>query len=417
MVFLSASAIRLAALVSRVPSSRPWIELPDADLPVYTILVPLFHEAAIVPDLVSALESLDYPRDRLDIKILLEEDDEETIAAFARADLPSHYCLMRLPDKGPRTKPKALCVGLALARGSLVCVFDAEDRPEPDQLRQAAGAFAIAPPQVCCLQARLAYANWNQSLLTRQFAIEYAALFDVMVPYITWARLPLPLGGTSNHFRTSILREAGGWDPYNVTEDADLGIRLARLGYEVGAIDSTTYEEAPATLGAWIKQRTRWMKGWMQTLIVHTRRPMQLFFQLGMIGSLGFVATVVANLVSAIVHPLALALLAWQGLSGEFLSAADMLGATVTAVASANLIFGYAIALACAAVGVYRRPMRGLALHLVATPVYWLLSAVALVLAVIDLIRRPHFWAKTEHGTARREAPAPLRAKRSAKKT
>ncbi|MCB1478120.1 MAG: glycosyltransferase [Rhodobiaceae bacterium] len=201
LVFLSATGLRLAAMTAPAPSSQPWVELPDENLPVYSLLVPLYREANIAHELFEALESLDYPAARLDIKILLEADDIETRAAVEALNLPDHYSILVLPDIGPRTKPKALSIGLALARGSLVCVFDAEDRPDPDQLRQAAGAFAIAPSDYACLQARLAYRNWSQSWLTRQFAIEYAAQFDVMVPVICWLGLPLPLGGTSNHFR------------------------------------------------------------------------------------------------------------------------------------------------------------------------------------------------------------------------
>ena len=416
LVFLSTTGLRLAALAAPAPGSQPWIELSDEHLPVYSILVPLYREANIVHELFEALEDLDYPAARLDIKILLEADDIATRDAVDALNLPDHYSILALPDFGPRTKPKALNIGLALARGNLVCVFDAEDRPDADQLRQAAGAFAIAPADYACLQARLAYRNWNQSWLTRQFAIEYAAQFDVMVPVICWLGLPLPLGGTSNHFRTALLRDAGGWDAYNVTEDADLGVRLARLGYRVGVIDSTTFEEAPARLQAWVKQRTRWMKGWMQTLLVHTRNPFSLIAELGTFGMFGFVATVIANLASAVIHPAAIGLIVWQASSGAFFSGDNILAAAVAALASANLVFGYVIALASAAFGLFRRPMPGLSLHLILTPFYWLLSALAFILALIDLIRRPYFWAKTEHGIAKRDAPVQLRRKRPARR-
>ncbi|MFN0262406.1 glycosyltransferase family 2 protein [Tepidamorphus sp. 3E244] len=217
------------------------------------------------------------------------------------------------------------------------------------------------------------------------------------------------------HFRTSLLREAGGWDPYNVTEDADLGVRLARLGFSVGVIDSTTFEEAPAGLIAWTKQRTRWMKGWMQTFLVHMRNPLKLAGDLGPIAGFGFIGTVVANLTAPLLHPAAIGFVIWQARSGIFLAGSDPLTATVAAIASANLVFGYIAALLCAGVGTYRRPMGGLAAHLVLTPFYWLLSAVAFILAAFDLVRRPHFWAKTEHGTARANAPVALRRKRPAR--
>ena len=191
LFFVAATALRLIAILGTMPGSVAWSELAGEDLPVYSVLVPLFREAVVVPELVTALKALDYPADRLDIKLLLEADDAETLEAVAAADLPTHFSVLALPDLGPRTKPKALCVGLALARGQLVCVFDAEDAPEPGQLRQAAGAFALARREVACLQARLAYRNWGQSLLTRQFAIEYAAQFDVLVPALSWLGLPV----------------------------------------------------------------------------------------------------------------------------------------------------------------------------------------------------------------------------------
>lgn len=218
------------------------------------------------------------------------------------------------------------------------------------------------------------------------------------------------------HFRTALLRDAGGWDPFNVTEDADLGVRLARLCYRTGVIDSTTFEEAPADLKAWTKQRTRWMKGWMQTLLVHTRNPFSLIAELGTFGMFGFVATVIANLASAVIHPAAIGLIVWQASSGAFFSGDNILAAAVAALASANLVFGYVIALASAAFGLFRRPMPGLSLHLILTPFYWLLSALAFILALIDLIRRPYFWAKTEHGIAKRDAPVQLRRKRPARR-
>ncbi len=414
VVFLLGNALRLIAAVKAVPGSQPWMQLADNDLPIYTVLVPLFREAEVVADLAAALERLDYPRDKLDIKLLLEADDRETRAAVDMLQLPPHYSVLVLPPGYPRTKPKALSVGLELARGVLTCVYDAEDRPEPEQLRQAAGAFALAPPSLACLQARLAYRNWSQNLMTRQFAIEYAVQFDVLNPLIAWLGLPMPLGGTSNHFRTAALRNVGGWDPYNVTEDADIGVRLARAGWQTGVIDSSTYEEAPPSLGAWLKQRTRWMKGWLQTALVHTRNPLLLVADLGPLGVYGFVATVIVNLLSAAVHPLAIGLVAYHLSTGELFASESVWSAAVSSLAAANLIFGYAMAFVAAAVALYRRPMQGLSLHLMAMPVYWTLTAVAFVLAIVDLIRQPHFWAKTEHGKAERDVPAPLKHKRAA---
>jgi glycosyltransferase XagB len=174
----------------------------------------------------------------------------------------------------PQTKPRALNYALCFARGSLLTIYDAEDIPDPRQLRRAAAAFAVLPQDTACLQAELVFDNANENWLTRQFTIEYAMLFGMILPALAAHRLPLPLGGTSNHFRIDALRRAGAWDAYNVTEDADLGIRLARLGFDTDTITSCTYEEANVSLRNWMRQRTRWMKGFLATWLVHMREPL-----------------------------------------------------------------------------------------------------------------------------------------------
>ena len=189
--------------------------------------------------------------------------------------------IVTVPNGQPRTKPRALNYALQDARGTLVAVFDAEDIPDADQLRRAANAFIEGGPRLACVQARLAIYNADESFLSRQFALEYSALFSGLLPALGFLRLPLTLGGTSNHFRRDLLLKIGGWDPFNVTEDADLGIRLARFGYEVSVINSVTMEEAPASWRSWRGQRTRWIKGWIQTYLVHMRRPLRLWRDLG----------------------------------------------------------------------------------------------------------------------------------------
>jgi cellulose synthase/poly-beta-1,6-N-acetylglucosamine synthase-like glycosyltransferase len=195
---------------------------------------------------------------------VVEADDAETRAAVAGLGLGAPFEEIVSPLAGPRTKPKALAAALPFARGSFVVVYDAEDEPEPDQLRVALAAFRDGPPELACVQSRLAVDNVTDSWLTRHFTAEYAGLFEVFLPALADLKLPLPLGGTSNHFRTETLREIGGWDPFNVTEDADLGMRLARFGFRTGVIASTTWEEAPARFMPWLRQRTRWFKGWMR---------------------------------------------------------------------------------------------------------------------------------------------------------
>ena len=309
----------LAAAVAQppAPTSPP---LPHDRLPVYTVICALYREAASAGELLAALARLDYPREKLDIVIALEADDHDTRAAIEKRIGCLPVTLVTVPASGPRTKPKALNAALPFARGSFTVIYDAEDRPEPDQLRRALQAFGAGGDRLACVQAKLCIDNTGDGWLARMFTAEYAGQFDVFLPGLAAMRLPLPLGGSSNHFRTATLRAIGGWDAYNVTEDADLGIRLSRFGYRTAVINSTTYEEAPARLGAWLRQRTRWFKGWMQTWAVHMRTPWRLARELGLGGFLAFQLIVGGNALAALVHPLFLATLLVAALARRFLA-------------------------------------------------------------------------------------------------
>lgn len=267
-LFLALILMRMLALslvLDHTVNPPPALPSPDpARLPVYTVLIPLYDEAHMVPELVRAMNRLDWPRDRLDIKFLIEARDRATARALRRQKLRAPFEVVVVPDAAPRTKPKALAFALPLARGELVTVYDAEDRPDPGQLIEAHAAFAAGGERLACVQAPLLIDNGETNGLAGLFAMEYAILFDALLPFLAALDLPLPLGGTSNHFRRSALEAVGGWDPYNVTEDADLGIRLARFGYRARTIRRPTYEEAPLTTRLWLNQRTRWLKGWMR---------------------------------------------------------------------------------------------------------------------------------------------------------
>jgi len=256
-------------------------ELSYEDLPVYTILVPLYKESEVADKIVTASLSFDYPQDKLDVKLLLEENDPETIAAIDAIELPACVQKIVVPHSQPKTKPKACNHGLEQAKGELLVIYDAEDRPEPDQLKKAVAAFSDIDAKsaragggrsnVICLQAKLNYYNPRQNWLTKWFSLEYSTWFDLFLPGLHALGVPIPLGGTSNHFRTKELREIGGWDPYNVTEDCDLGMRIHATGYRAHVLDSTTWEEANCQLWNWTRQRSRWVKGYLQTHFVHTR--------------------------------------------------------------------------------------------------------------------------------------------------
>ena len=399
LFFLGVSVLRFvaAAFVSR--HTLDDADLGDGDdLPVYTILVPLLHEAHLVADLVTALGRIDWPRDRLDIKLIVEADDPATIAAAEVWGEGPPFEVVVVPPGAPRTKPKALSYALPFARGDFVTVYDAEDRPHPQQLRRAHAIFLRSPPEVACLQATLAVDNADASLLAGLFAVEYSALFDGLLPALAALDMPLPLGGTSNHFRRAALEGVGGWDPFNVTEDADLGLRLARFGYRSATIDLPTLEEAPATLLPWMRQRTRWFKGWMQTWLVHTRHPLRLLHELGWRRFLGFNLIGTGLIVSALIHPVYLATLVtaatdplelW-GDGGAFASA-------VIGVNLFNLFAGYTAMAALAKRTLALRGQGPQAWVLVLLPFYWLLMSLACYRALLQLVLKPHKWEKTPH--------------------
>ncbi|WP_236961460.1 glycosyltransferase family 2 protein [Methylobacterium sp. XJLW] len=402
ILFLAMAALRIAALAIAAPVEPEAVApLAEADLPVYTVLVPLHREAAVVPDLLRALSALDYPAAKLDIKLLLEADDAETASALPRDTLPARFEVITVPPGGPRTKPRALNAALPLARGALLTVYDAEDVPDPGQLRLAAALFARLPARTACLQGRLVIDNAGDSYLARVFALEYAGLFDVLNPAFARCGLPVPLGGTSMHLRTAVVRALHGWDAHNVTEDADLGLRLALAGYTVGDLPSPTFEEAPARLGPWLGQRTRWLKGLVQTSLTHGRRPLDTARSLGGLETLCAVALVPGTVASALAYPVCLVAAAWSFLVLEIPAAPAFLDNLPTGLAITLFGTGLAALVLPALAGCARRGWGDLAQSVPWMPVYFLLVSLAAWLALIELVRAPLRWNKTRHGLAR----------------
>lgn len=378
-------------------------------LPHYCVLVPLYLEAEVVPNLIAALTAIDYPDDRLEISLIVESGDLATRAALSRQQLPANMRIVVVPEGEPRTKPRALNYALASARGDFVVVYDAEDIPEPDQLRRAVAAFQTSGPELGCLQARLNTYNPNETFFTRQFSIEYTALFDAILPALARLDLPVPLGGTSNHFRRHVLEASGGWDPFNVTEDADLGIRLARQGWRVGVLSSTTWEEAPETFRVWLGQRTRWLKGWMQTYIVHMREPFRLQRELGVMRFIALQILMGGMILSCLVHPWFYVATAVSLASGSSSLLTDSGQVDVLyCIGLFNLLAGYVTAIVLGAAAVARRGRPSLMLSALAMPLYWLLISYAAYRGLWQLMTAPHFWEKTRHrarpGATRRRA-------------
>jgi cellulose synthase/poly-beta-1,6-N-acetylglucosamine synthase-like glycosyltransferase len=401
LFFLCIVALRILCLMPRKQRVLPRSFLFDDELPVYSVLVPLFKETSVLPQLLSALNALDYPAEKLDIKLILEETDIAMQRAVAQHDLAPHFDVVVVPAGSPQTKPRALNYALAFARGELVTIYDAEDLPDSQQLRIAAETFEAAPGDLACLQAELAFFNSDDNWMSRQFAIEYATLFRVVLPALAADKLPLPLGGTSNHFRRSVLEAIGAWDPYNVTEDADLGLRLARAGYRTGVIDSRTLEEANTSIRSWIKQRSRWLKGFLLTWFVHTRHPRVSLRELGFAG---FWVTSVMTLgifMSAALYPIFAIKLIADFLTQPPPENLGTLNDLLTGVALVLFLGGYTVAVLAGRKGLGKRQSRQWALAIASMPVYWMLFMPAAWLALYEALFRPFHWHKTQHGAAK----------------
>lgn len=392
LLFLIAGLWRVAAVVisgRRPPDPRP----PDV-LPPYAVIAALRHEAAMIPQIVANLSRLDYPAERLRGFLVIEADDHQTMTAARDCPRPPWLSVLVAPPGQPMTKPRALNIALSQVCEGLVTVYDAEDEPHPGQLRQAAARFAAGHPRLACLQAPLrirpaADPARRRPFLDRQFAAEYAALFEVVLPALARVGLPFPLGGTSNHFRVDVLRRVGGWDPWNVTEDADLSFRLWRRGWRLGMLSSPTWETPPGALDAWLPQRTRWLKGFLQTWLVHMRRPLDL----GWRGVLSLHLTLGMALVAAALHALALALvlglIVGAATYGLLPATPPMALLVLTAGASTSWLSAWA---GCRRAGV----PYGLR-DMLTAPLYWSVLSLAFVHALWRLVRQPFTWDKTPH--------------------
>ena len=406
IVFSGGILLRVSALVAsgfkmaRPPPAEP---AEVSGLPVYTVLVALHDEADMVPAIVSRISALRWPRSLLDIKYVCEADDEATIRALQRQYLAPNSEIVRTPYFGPRTKPKALQYALQGAQGSLVAVYDAEDKPAPGQLLEAWTEFRNGDPRLGCLQAPLAIANLRTSWISGLFAIEYSGLFRVLIPFLARTRMPIPLGGTSNHFKRAALEAVGGWDPHNVTEDADLGLRLYTHGYRTGTLRSATVETAPSTLDVWTRQRTRWLKGWTQTWLVTMRKPIQAFRFLGCRGFAVFQLMIAGMLVSALVHPLMFLFigltLAW--LAGNSAASVSPLHSALMWIDLFNIGGSYLTFIAMGWRGFTgHERCRIKARWMFLTPAYWFMLSIAGWRALGQLASNTHLWEKTPHAAA-----------------
>ncbi|MEO9612908.1 MAG: glycosyltransferase family 2 protein [Nitratireductor sp.] len=409
-VFLMCVGLRVAALMRARPAApRPpaVAAAPAHALPVYTILIALHSEAEVIDDLFKALAKIVWPRSKLEIKFVCEADDEPTLAAIARQRLRPWMEVIRVPPCEPRTKPKALAFALPAVGGELIALYDAEDRPHPMQLLEAWRRFRDGGGRLACLQAPLVVANAAAGVLPRMFQMEYALHFNGILPWLSRHGLSFPLGGTSNHFRRRALIAVGGWDPYNVTEDADLGTRLARFGYRCETITCPTLEDAPDEVGVWLRQRTRWFKGWIQTWFVHMRRPARLYRDVGAASFITIQIMFAGMVASALAHPLLLTSISYLGAKLAWTGTLGRGDAALLTLALFNMALGYGTFLVLGYRCLDKTDRRGFWKNVALTPGYWLLMSAAALRACWQICWRPHYWEKTPHKRhAVPEAPA-----------
>ena len=370
------------------PNGREW--------PRYMVILPMYHEGDILPHLVDGLSKLDYPKDRLEIRLLIEEDDDETMGVAKSLNLKPPFVIKPIPKSYPRTKPKACNVAIEDGDAEFLVIYDAEDKPEPDQLKKAAHAFAKCPKEVACIQAKLGFYNPDQNLLTKCFTADYATWFGLCLPGLDCLQAPIPLGGTSNHFRLNVLRKVGGWDEYNVTEDCDLGLRLFAGGWRTRVLESSTWEQACPNLLFWIKQRSRWVKGYIQTYLIHTRDFIGLHKRFGLWNSLQFHLLIGGSFFSQLINPFYwLMTLIWlvfrpSGVDAFFPAPIFVMGSFCLFIG--NFVFAYTAAIACV-----RRGAGHLAKIGILMPFYWLMISIAAWKGFLQLFTNPHHWEKTKH--------------------
>ncbi len=395
--FLSLAVWRLYLLWSSrrrpSPDLSPMRSTPSDSWPRYTVVAALYQETAILPQLIQRLSEIDYPHDRLEGFLALEAHDVATIEAAQNLARPSWLEVLIVPPGAPKTKPRALNHALSRCSGDFITIYDAEDDPDPLQLQEAAARFIREGESLACLQAPLRIRRRGKAspspFLDRQFAAEYAALFEVTLPAMSRLGLPFPLGGTSNHFRVPALRALGGWDAWNVTEDADLGFRVWRAGYRLGVIDRPTYEPPPGPLHLWLPQRTRWLKGYLQTLAVHTRYAGGM----GWRGWTALAATVGVGVTSAAIHAVCVAWIFCLALTSVVAGRLPAFSPQGTAVLVAGVIAAWLLK--------HRGTRRAGGAYglgdMLASLVYWCLLSLAFVHAAIRLVFEPHHWDKTPH--------------------
>lgn len=395
---------RLAALVSwRKDMTLPyWLPNGPARISAYrkrpkvTILVPLYKEDAVLSELVNALKCLDYPAEYLEVIFLLEEVDSQTANALSCLRLPEFISTLTIPEDWLQTKPKAMNYAVPFCTGEIIGIYDAEDRPESDQITKVVGHFLAAPANVACVQGYLDFCNSRANWISRYFTIEYATWFRIILKGIQALGPPIPLGGTTVFFRRSILEKIGGWDAHNVTEDADLGMRLARFGYRCEMVNTTTWEEANNNALPWIRQRSRWLKWVFMTWVTHMRNPAALLDNLGLIRFLNFQVVLPSGLSAFLAVPVFWAL--WLAHFAIPAIPVNMSPSQLWWLFAVVLTIGQAVNLTAIILATGHKHLRHLRPYILTLPFYWPLGMCGAYKAIAELFFAPFYWDKTAHG-------------------
>lgn len=394
-------------LIYKSYSKNPEIKIEESkliklrkDWPAYTILCPLYKEGNVLPQFISAISKLEYPKNKLQVILLLEADDKETITQAHAMSMPSNFEILIIPDSFPKTKPKACNLGLEKATGEYIVIYDAEDIPESNQLKKAFLAFEKSSENTVCIQAKLNFYNPRQNLLTRAFTAEYSVWFDLVLTGLQEIKAPIPLGGTSNHFKTKILKDIGGWDPFNVTEDCDLGIRLVKKQYLTAVLDSTTHEEANSNLWNWLKQRTRWVKGYIQTYFVHMRHPGEFAGNWKHPQVITFQLIVGGKVLSMLINPIMWILtISYFVLRSQIGEAVEILfPGPILYMSFFSLVIGNFLYIYYYMIGIAKRQHYDLVKYVIFVPFYWLGMSIAAYRAIFEFGFKPYYWFKTTHG-------------------
>ncbi len=386
ILYLTVQLFKLALIVIGANNNKKEkrLKIPD-ELPVYSILLPLYHEDKVLESLIESIKQIDYPSNLLDVKLLIEADDIQTLQAVKKVSLPKYIEVVKIPISHPRTKPKACNYALQSAKGKYITIFDAEDRPHPQQLKQVVAKFANAEKEVICIQAKLGFYNQKENILTKLFALDYALLFGYILVGLHKLGMPIPLGGTSNHFIKEQLEDLGGWDAFNVTEDADLGIRIYQHGYRTELINSSTLEEAPIHLRCWIVQRSRWIKGHILTSILHLKKNNNLSLK----EKLGLYLTL---FLPNIAYPLLPIYIALHFFTDNY---------QLNLLWQLNICLGTALPIGYSLLIIYTNKWPNFNSIVFVTPLYYLLLSVSAVRAALEIFKRPFYWDKTPHGVSK----------------